>query len=352
MFITLRTAIQSGMKFDVKDFGKIMNSFRAGYWIGESGERLYALAAGSDRATENTSFCLAYEHYMRREPFLWAERTKTPARLHVGERFTWKGQFVTITSFNGNALTACTYKNDSAHASSKPAEVGEVAYTFDGYRKIEAIAREGEHLMVRYGPKTDNESTSIARRFKITLEELQAARKEYDARRKSYLKEIEQAQTLEALETVVHRAIAEGPQAFRHFDSEQISDAYLHRKTAIREGMTHAQREQEKQRAAESHDADLTRWMNGEDVYRSFNAVRLRVKGDWVETTTNQKATVKGVRLALAFIKKHRAKGFEPNGSTYDLDHYPIHSISEAGVQVGCTLVEWSEVDRIAKQLI
>src|SRR6202035_4791775 len=99
LWSALNNAVKSGMTFGKEDFGYMAEHFRMGRWIGESGvETCYSNACGGERGTDNPSAVQAIEHYRKRKPFLWAEETKTATRLHVGSRFTWKGEFVTVTS--------------------------------------------------------------------------------------------------------------------------------------------------------------------------------------------------------------------------------------------------------------
>lgn len=368
MGAALWCAVTGNMSFDLDDLRTLADTTRLGRWIGADHERLYSAACTCQRGStvRNPSFCQAYEKWQGREPFLWAEETKTATRLYVGAELTWEGHRVTVTSFSadGKYLTACTYKQQKR---SHCGEVGSLEYTHgprSGYRRLEAVATSDEgHLMVRYSPIVEggDGSTTVDRRFKIELSALKAARKAYDNRRRAYERQIAGAENLEALEVIRTAAAAENPQAWRHFDIESLRETFGARKAAIikapidaaaREANERCQEEQARRRAEldATHDADLARWMVGEPVRRYFNVVRLRVVGEWVETSTGQKATVRGVRAALAFVKKHRA-GWQKNGTSFDLDQYPLEEITATGVQVGCTFVEWSEVDRIAKLL-
>jgi hypothetical protein len=319
MGCALGNAVASGMSFQLDDMAVLSKETRMGRWIGANHEGYYSNACGGQRGAANPSFCQAYEKWLNREPFLWPEITKTPTRLNVRAKFTWQGHFVTVTSFSGDGayLTAVTYK--------------------------------------------DGDRSEIDRRFKVTLAEIKAHRKEADAKRRKYEKEMAAAETLAQLKEVEARIVAIGRAGFRHFDVEELRAAYSKRSAEITKGIEDALRaerdvirkaqyEEEKTRLAATHDTDLARWLNGEAVDRYFDVVRLRINGEWVETSTGQRATLKGVRVVLGFLAKHRA-GWKANGSRFNLDEFPIREISESGVQVGCTLVEWAEVDRIVELL-
>lgn len=105
----LQLAIGAGFQFHSQDFWKLAD-FRPSYWMGSDREWVYSMAV----AEGNKSAAKAWEEYKRREPIICdgvkvAERNDTFAkmagqrsaeRIHVGCRFTWKGCFVRVTSFN------------------------------------------------------------------------------------------------------------------------------------------------------------------------------------------------------------------------------------------------------------
>lgn len=108
MWSALMLAITGGMSFSVDDFAEIYKSMRAGYWIGEGGERLYAAACEAG----NLQACQSYEALKGRNPFMWEGK-----RLHVGHEFMWEGLAVKVTSFadENASLTACAYHPRSSH---------------------------------------------------------------------------------------------------------------------------------------------------------------------------------------------------------------------------------------------
>lgn len=359
MYSALSNAVGSGMKFAPNDLKTIANDFRSHYWMGD-GEGLYAAACGGKRGDYNLSAAIAFETKWGRKPWLWSEDSKTPKRLHVGERFTWQGHFVTITSFDDakQSITACTYKERD----------DDVEY-HDGKcrRLVSERLDKKKFLTQRWSPEITErtrETSKIAKRFTITFEELQTVRKAAEAKVRKYLKMMEAAQDVDALALVWPKIQREGRDGFRHFDIETLRSAYGARHEAIREAIRQTEdakrrAEQEKiwkereRKLAETHDADLERWLAGEDVGRYFGVVRLRIKNDYVETSTNQRATVSGARKALRFIRKHRACGWEANGEQQLLDEqFPIKAITDKDVIVGCTTVPMSEVERIGKLLL
>jgi hypothetical protein len=352
MYSALNNAIRSGMKFDPQDIVQMGEQFDAGYWITNGGEGLYELACGSQRGSGNTSAAIAMETWMGRPAYLWAERSKTPERLYVGARFTWRGHLVTVTSMGAESLVACTYKDE--RDSNEENVLGAVAYVFGSQRRIEALAKtEADQIMVRYSAKLPNgdQSRSVAKRFTVKHAELTAERKAYEARRKKYEALFAAAQTFDELDAATKAAQAEGRAAFRHFDIEILRESASASRQRIKEAMSAAEQHAWQLKHDQQQAADLARWVNGEEIARHFSQVRLRVRDGWVETSTGQRATVKGARAGLAFIRKHQAKGWHRNGETFDVDAFPIERIGGDGVQVGCTLVPMSEINRIAPLL-
>jgi len=120
MHDALVLAVNSGMEFDIDDFGRIAHEFRMGYWADY--EAIYTQAVKSN----NISACHALEQHLKRKPFIAKFLTglatygkgrnayRQEGRIAVESRFTWAGQKVTVTSFSkdGESLIACSYKVD------------------------------------------------------------------------------------------------------------------------------------------------------------------------------------------------------------------------------------------------
>ncbi len=127
------------LDFDPEDVRTIHHEFGGGHWFGSgsgSDERLYRCAIEK----QNTSACVAWERFFGRKPWWGADRKGNRQRLHVGAGLSWEGLRVEVTSFDdaNDALVACSYKSSGTGA--------------DYSRKIE-------------------------RRFKVTREAYEAARK-------------------------------------------------------------------------------------------------------------------------------------------------------------------------------
>lgn len=102
----------------------------------------------------------------------------------------------------------------------------------------------------------------------------------------------------------------------------------------------------------------MAEWLAGEHGNVSYLLrdlpVRLRVKGDQVESTMGVNFPVdhaiKGIRFIRAVVAS--GKPYQRNGHTIHLGHYTIDSIDTEGtVTAGCHVVPLSEVERIATLL-
>jgi hypothetical protein len=110
------------------------------------------------------------------------------------------------------------------------------------------------------------------------------------------------------------------------------------------------QREQERQLAIES-------WLSGGDSLPHWVRTEtplLRINGDNVETSWGADFPVNHARRAFRLIQACRDSGkpYTRNGHSIHLGLFTIDAIDERGtVCAGCHTVEWSEVERIAREL-
>lgn len=86
--------------------------------LGEGGlERLYSIAVRGG----NMTFCEEYERWVKRAPIIMdGVNGRQRDRLCIGSTFKWKGEQVTVTSWNQDgSATACSYKTvkDAARCS-------------------------------------------------------------------------------------------------------------------------------------------------------------------------------------------------------------------------------------------
>jgi len=252
----------------------------------------------------HTTACISFEHYAGRPAALWSESVKTPERLSIGSRFTWQGAFLTVTSMRRDHLVACTYKPGSEYHSDL--RVGD----------IDRIGDEAE---------------------------LAAARKQADAVRRLALKEIASTENPRALSEVEQTLACTPRGTYRHFDIEDFRKAIAKRREAFNQAEV-------AQIAAQSEAKRMERWVAGENVGGWFKSVRLRISGDYIETSTGHSVSVDSAKKALPFVLRHRHSSVSRTG--LDVDVHRINRISGDGVLIGCTLIPWGEVDRIAPALL
>ena len=102
-------AVKIGLEFREGDINEIAKRFNGGYWFGCNFEMFYNCAI----TFSNRSAWKAYEAHTKRTPFIWTPATlpqrwggggsstlPNPPRLAVGAQFQWKGEDVSVTSFN------------------------------------------------------------------------------------------------------------------------------------------------------------------------------------------------------------------------------------------------------------
>lgn len=278
---TLDNCIEADLPFAADTFRRIFDELRGSWWFGDGngshkGEGFYTLACSVGHASAQQSF----EAFAERPACLWEENSKSPFRLHVGARFTWKGRFVTVTSMRQNSLVACTYHDNRA----------------------------------------------IKERFIIPYTEIAELRKTAKARVRAIIKQIEEpACDLEAIKKAVNGG------HFRHFELEEINAAVAKRA--------------EKLKSAEK----VSAWRSGENgAWLGTDEILLRVNGDRVECSNGNSIKKKTAQAVLPVILASRSKKAALN---LQIDSYKVESIKRDGVQVGCTLVPWAEIDYLAREL-
>lgn len=116
-------AVKIGMEFAENDFNEMYRRFRGSYWMGDT-EQFYRCAVEYN----NRSAWKAYETGVKRTPFIWTpadlnaswggggKGVTNPPRLVVGTTFQWKGEKVTVTSFNDDKgyLVAQSYTQEES----------------------------------------------------------------------------------------------------------------------------------------------------------------------------------------------------------------------------------------------
>lgn len=115
MRCALGLAIDGGLIFAKGDLEKI-SAMLWGYWVGESPEWIYTAAIAAEHKTAIEEF----ENHFKRQPiegYGWEvspingrSLRRERERLCVDAWFVYASQRMKVTSFNGDAVVACTYK--------------------------------------------------------------------------------------------------------------------------------------------------------------------------------------------------------------------------------------------------
>jgi len=106
----LHSLIEMDLIFDVYDYEAIWNRYRGHFWLYVSpngnhyGESLYAAGTRS----YNNSFCLSYEKFTNREPFLLGSK-----RIYTGFEFEYDGLYWTVSGWtkDNKSIRIVGYKN-------------------------------------------------------------------------------------------------------------------------------------------------------------------------------------------------------------------------------------------------
>ena len=114
-----------------------------------------------------------------------------------------------------------------------------------------------------------------------------------------------------------------------------------------------ARKQREEAKRAREEQERIRQWANGETDYCPSNgqAIRLRVKGDELQTSRGARVPLDHAIKAFRVIKRLRNKGesYQRNGHTIHLGHFALDAIDPQGnVTAGCHNVEWEEIERVA----
>ena len=113
---------------------------------------------------------------------------------------------------------------------------------------------------------------------------------------------------------------------------------------------TRKQREEAKQ-AREALER-VQKWVDGESDYcPSYGPIRLRVKGDELQTTRGARVPLAHAVKAFRVLKRLHDKGqaYQRNGHTIHLGQFALDSLdTEGNVTAGCHTVQWAEITRVA----
>lgn len=323
---TLCNCIEADLPFQPDTFIRVYNDLRGRWWFGDGngshiGEGFYDLACRVNHA----SACLSFEAFAKRPPVLWEENVKTPERLHGGKRFTWLGRFVQVTSMQSDRLVACDVQHD--HNNIEGLSVGADVGLYNDRHVIVSKKRDGKFINLRV-TKAVKPKETIRRRFIIPFEEIAEHRRTAKKRVKEMIALIEACDPDKAAPGLAKQINA---QNFRHFELEEINAAFAKR----REVLANAGR--------------IEAWRKGTSgAWLETKEILLRLNGDRVECSNGNSVSANTVRRTLPIVVARRNQ-YGP--VDLPLDSYRVNRLSAKGVQIGCTLVPWTEVDYIQKSL-
>ena len=322
---TLAQCISADLPFQPDTFSRIYNELRGCWWFGDGGgshvgEHYYAHAIGVNHASAYQSF----EQFAGRPGVLWEEDANIPVRLHVGSRFTWQGHFVEVTSMRQDRLVACTYKDTEPF---QGLNVGATISDYSGRQNTDwvitstSIAHSTAVLHLQKA-KPNVGSRTVARRFTIRYDDIAEFRRTEKARLKKVLAKIAEcdpAKDAAALTTEI------SDEHFRHFQLEEIKTTFNKRKDWV------------------ANQGRIEAWRSGKhDAWLDVKENLLRLKDDSVQCSNGNCVSVAAVRRALPILLARRGESWKPN---LPLDGRTISKTNKEGVTVGCTYVQWTEID-------
>lgn len=108
--------------------------------------------------------------------------------------------------------------------------------------------------------------------------------------------------------------------------------------------------------AEEKHREEMRqKWLAGEGYhYPDDGEVHLRVVGNELQTSKGVQVPLEHAIKVFAFVKQCREehKPYQANGHTIHIGHFSIDKVDESGnVTAGCHSIQWTEIERIAKQV-
>jgi hypothetical protein len=96
----------------------------------------------------------------------------------------------------------------------------------------------------------------------------------------------------------------------------------------------------------------VQQWVDGKTDYSpGYGPIRLRIKGDHLQTSHGARVPLAHAIKAFRIIKRLHDKGqaYERNGHTIHLGHFALDAVDAQGnVRAGCHNVAWEEIERIA----
>ena len=325
---TLKNCMEADLPFQPDTFSRIYNELRGSKWFGDCGGSsigyyLYSTAC----SLNHLSACISFENFAERPGVLWEEDVTTPARLHVGARFTWQGHYVEVTSMRKDSLVACTYK-DVCNSIKGLKVGGQVGEYNDPYLIVSAKKDGKETVLHVVKDSVCNGDRAVVKRFTIPYEEIKKFRLTAKARVKAIVDRIAVCDPAKDAKQLSKDIEAEH---FRHFELETINAAFARRKEW------------------QANEGRITAWRSGVNgAWLDVQSILLRVRGDSVECSNGNAVSVAAVRRVLPVVLARRN---DAGRLDLPLDSYHVDSVNTGGVKIGCTVVPWSEVDYISSRI-
>lgn len=95
---------------------------------------------------------------------------------------------------------------------------------------------------------------------------------------------------------------------------------------------------------------ELAQWVAGAAIYRHFEKTALRINGDDIETSRGASVPVAHAVQLWPTLKRWHDDGktYTAGAHSIHLGHYTVKSFNADGLTVGCHVLPWSELVRIA----
>jgi hypothetical protein len=324
----LGNCISADLPFQPDTFSKIYRQLRGSRWFGDGagscvGEHYYTHAVECNHAAAYQSF----ENFAERPGVLWEEDGIEPKRLHVGSRFTWKGEFLTVTSMRADSLVACSYKGTKVE---RGLQLGDEVGDYNNPHVITMVKRENRGVLLRAIKSTKRKGESdVLRRVVIPYTEITEFRRTESARVKAVLDKIAKCNPAKDADKLT-KEISAGK--FRHFQLEKIRAAFS------------------KRAAFMADDEKIEAWRNG--INGEFLDIKeniLRVRNGRVECSNGNSVSIAAARRVIPILLDRRSNS---GPISVPVDSYTVQQISKAGVRIGCTFVSWAEVDYVSKSIL
>jgi len=128
-------------------------------------------------------------------------------------------------------------------------------------------------------------------------------------------------------------------------------DAFEKIDNSIEERKEQQRKEERKRKQKRTKEAQkaLEKWKNGEDVHNQLFRildVKLRVKGNYVETSHGVSVELRHAQTAVSMYKKGKIK------QGVHIDVFDVRNVSDDSITIGCHVIKKDEIDRVADEIL